>query len=87
MENNLVNNKNCTVILNKFVSGDGKFIIDSLSLDFTDKEYTTVGTNNIASSEDIINSIRDMYVIDANNMQKITYIENKIAEEYATKVK
>jgi hypothetical protein len=80
MENNLVNNKNYTVILNKFVSADNEFIIDSLSLDFTDKEYTTVSTNNITSSEDIINSIHDMYVIDKNNMEKITYIETKIAE-------
>lgn len=79
MENNLVNNKNCTVILNKFVSADNEFIIDSLSLDFTDKEYT-LGTHNITSSEDIINSIHDMYVIDKNNMEKITYIETKIAK-------
>lgn len=84
MENNLVNNKNCTVILNKFVSADGK-IIDSLSLDFTDKEYT-VGTNNIISSEDIINSILDMYDIDKNNMEKIEAIETEIAK-YATGVK
>lgn len=85
MENNLVNNKNCTVILNKFVAPENEFIIDSSSLDFTDKEYT-LGTKNIKSSEDIINSILDMYDIDANNMQKIEDIENKIAE-YATGLK
>lgn len=79
MENNLVNNKNCTVILNKFVGLKNEFIIDSSSLDFTDKEYI-LGTNNIKSSEDIINSILDMYDIDANNMQKIEDIEKEIAK-------